>query len=89
MPRLCWSSNIEGGYARGGINHGAWHRAVSQVVFCLATGAGSDNRTGKTYENVGKSQSVLLMTNPIIFTRTRSPAPPHPFLRPPARWGRG
>jgi hypothetical protein len=24
------------------------------------------------YENVGNSQSVLIMTNPIIFTRTRS-----------------
>jgi hypothetical protein len=26
------------------------------------------------YENVGKSQSVLIMINPIIFTRTRRTA---------------
>jgi hypothetical protein len=37
----------------------------------ICTGAGGDNGTGK-YENVGKSQSVLIMINPIIFTRTRT-----------------
>jgi hypothetical protein len=37
----------------------------------VATGAGGDNMTGK-YENVGKYLSVLIMINPIIFTRTHT-----------------
>jgi hypothetical protein len=32
------------------------------------------------YENVGKSQPVLMMINPMIFTRTRTPHPPHAII---------
>jgi hypothetical protein len=37
------------------------------------TGAGGDNGTGK-FRNVGKSQCVLIMINPMISTRTRTQA---------------